>query len=194
MSESAASPYFIFVGRIVREKGIETLIRAYARAKDEAERKATGLPDLKIVGDGPDKEKLKRLAARLRLNGRVKFTGMQKGEALAREIAGSLAMVTPSEWYEVFGIVNLEAAELGKPVIASRIGGIGEAVLDGATGLLFDPGDEKKLAASLIRLASDQALARRLGDAGRVRVLEKFGPDAHLSRLEEIYRSLSGSC
>lgn len=81
----------------------------------------------------------------------------------------------------------LEAMAAGLPVVASRVGGVPELVVDGATGLLVDPGRPDELAAALLRLVGDPGLRRRLGDAGRARVEQSFDVDAFRRAHVELY-------
>ncbi len=165
--------YLLFFGRLSPEKGIDTLIEAVEK-----------LPEvkLKIVGPGPEFQVLKERIGSSGLKDRVELLGPKYGEELKALVRNSLAVVVPSRWYEVSGIVNLEAAALGRPIIASDIGGIGEIVKDGINGLLFKPGDSEDLARK-IRLLKTVDLPG-LGDWA---VSERFSPQIHLEKLRSIY-------
>jgi glycosyltransferase involved in cell wall biosynthesis len=97
--------------------------------------------------------------------------------------------VAPSVWPEPFGVVVLEAMTCGRPVIASRAGGLAEIVIDGETGLLVPPGDSRALATALRQLLTDQDLRQKMGLAGKHRA-EEFRASAIVPRVEEVYRSL----
>jgi glycosyltransferase involved in cell wall biosynthesis len=168
------------VGRLSPEKGLDTLVRA-----------AKSVPDVRvvIVGDGPDRGRLEALAKELGA-GNVEFMGALHGEALEREIGRARALVIPSLSYEVFGLTALEAYALGKPVIASRIGGLPEVVRDGGTGLLFRPGDPHDLAAKIERLCAEESRARDLGRAGRRLAETDYAPGKHYDRIHAIYEEV----
>jgi glycosyltransferase involved in cell wall biosynthesis len=103
----------------------------------------------------------------------------------------SMLALVPSMVAETFGIVALEAMLMGRPVIASRIGGLPDLVVNGATGLLVPPGDAMALRQAIQRLLADAALRERLGRAGRARA-RLFTASAVLPRLEAIYREVAG--
>ena len=95
--------------------------------------------------------------------------------------------VAPSAWPEPFGVVVLEAMAAGRPVIASRIGGLPDMVIDGETGVLIPPDDPAALRAALERLLADRDLREQLGQAGQRRV-EQFRAGAVIPRIEQVYR------
>ena len=117
----------------------------------------------------------------------VMFLGRVPGEDVDRLLASARAAVVPSEWAENAPMAVLEPMVLGRPVIATRMGGIPEQIRDGVDGVLVDAGDELQLAAALRVLADDSDLADRLGRSARERALTTFGPQAHLDGLEAIY-------
>lgn len=157
ISDQAPGDYAVFVGRLEREKGVHTLIEAM---KTHPDRK------LIVVGDGPERPALEASAREAGLSG-VEFAGFQEGQALHDLIAGARFLVMPSEWYEPCGLAAWEAFAFGRPVIASRIGGIPEHVRDGETGLLFEPGNAEDLAARIARLFDDAVRCDELGRNGR---------------------------
>ena len=99
-------------------------------------------------------------------------------------------VVLPSVAIEGLGVVLIEAAFLGKPVVGSDAPGIREAMLDGVTGLLAPPGDAKGLAAAIDTLLADPELARRMGQAGRERARSMFTVERMAARAEALYREL----
>ncbi len=102
---------------------------------------------------------------------------------------GSLASVVPSRWYENQPLTVLESLGAGVPVIASSLGGLPEIVRDGIDGWVVPPDDPAALAAAIDEVASDPAAARARGLAGRERVLREFSVEAHLARIEQLYRA-----
>lgn len=155
----APVPTFAYLGRLKRYKGVDLVLRAFARV---------GHPDarLEIAGAGDYRPALERLAARLALGERVRFLGRvseaEKLDLLRR--AWALAFASPKEGW---GITNLEAAACGTPVVASDSPGIRESVRPGETGYLVPHGDVGAMAARMDALAADPALVARLGAAGR---------------------------
>ena len=155
----APVPTFAYLGRLKRYKGVDLVLRAFARVRHPDAR-------LEIAGAGDHRPALERLAARLALRERVRFLGRiteaEKLDLLRR--AWALAFASPKEGW---GITNLEAAACGTPVVASDSPGIRESVRPGETGYLVPHGDVDAMAERLDALAADPALVIRLGAAGR---------------------------
>jgi phosphatidylinositol alpha-1,6-mannosyltransferase len=172
------------VSRLVPRKGFDVLLRASARL---AER----LPGLvvAVAGTGRDRARLEREARRS--GAPVRFLGKVPDAELPLLVgcADAFAMCCRDRWFgleqEGFGIVFLEAAACGVPVLAGESGGASEAVVDGVTGLVCDrPAQPDAVAATLLPLLADPVLARRLGRAGRERAVEHFSYDVLASRLD----------
>ncbi|KPJ85818.1 hypothetical protein AMJ57_01770 [Parcubacteria bacterium SG8_24] len=174
--------YALFVGRLSAEKGVDVLIRA-----------AAAVPDVPvhIVGRGPEEGRLKALAEELRVRN-VVFRGFLEGASLREEYRKARFVVIPSVWYEVFGLVALEAYAAGKPVIASQLGGLEEVVKDGETGILVSAGDSNDLAGKMNAFWADAEEARRMGERARVWVETEFAPERYYERLMEVYGELTG--
>lgn len=183
-SDAATGTYALYVGRLSEEKGVDTLIRAAA--------KVPGIP-VRIVGTGPEEAKLKALAKELGA-ANVRFDGFQEGAALKALYAGARFLVVPSLWYEVFGLIVLEAYAAGKPVIASQIGGLGELVQDGETGVLVSAGDVEDLAEQMSDLWAEPATCGVMGRAGRAWVEKEFTPGQHYDRIIEVYNDAARHC
>jgi glycosyltransferase involved in cell wall biosynthesis len=169
------------VGRLVPIKGHDTLLHAFAAAV----RSVPGLT-LEIVGAGPLRSGLESLARELRIDAAVTFAGRALPIAPAYE--RSAIVVVPSRG-EGFGMVALEAAERGRAVIASSVGGLPEIVEDGVTGLLVPPGDVERLAAAITGLATDPDRVAELGDAARRRALREFTLERCADRTNQLYRA-----
>lgn len=172
-------PVVLSVARQYRRKDTPTLLRAFARVLED-------VPDarLRVVGDGPELPATRRLARRLSLGGRVVFTGaLRTTGALDAEYRRARLFCLPSR-QEGFGIAFLEAMAYGLPVAAVRAGAVPEVAPEGETSLLAPPGDASALAAVLVRLLTDEALARRLGAAGRERAPRFDWPTAARRFLE----------
>lgn len=140
----------VFVGRIVSEKGVEVLLRAFKKQRVARE--------LVIIGEGPQLDELKTLASDLGIAERVTFTGYVSMENIRDFIITSEVVVVPSIWEEPYGLVALEGIACGVPVVASRVGGLPEIVRDFENGLLVPPGDIERLASAIELLLTDRQL------------------------------------
>jgi glycosyltransferase involved in cell wall biosynthesis len=174
--ESAPGDFFLYAGRLSREKGVATLLAASVRSR---------LP-LVVAGDGPQARELRGAAPAT-----VRFVGRATASEVAQLLHGCLAAVVPSEWAENAPMAVLESMAAARPVIASRVGGIPEQVRDGVEGILVPPRDAEALATAMLRVAGDRELAGRLGRAGRQRALERFTPAVHLQGLLKAYRRIA---
>src|SRR5919201_5754036 len=199
---SPSRPYVLFLGRITRQKGITYLLQA-SRMIDRSAQLVlrAGSPDTPEIAD-----EFRRL---------IKDVQSERGEVvwiektlprpeLVQLLSHARVLVCPSI-YEPFGLVNLEAMACEAPVVASATGGIPEIVVDGETGYLvpFERGDDafgtprdphkfaRDLAQAINRLLHDPELARRLGQAGRRRVVERFSWTVIAERTAALYRSLA---
>lgn len=177
--------YVLFIGRLEREKGLLTLIRAYSRAVD-----AVKSLNLKIAGTGSMEEELRALIMRMNLS-KVELLGYKKGKELETLTKNSKAIIIPSEWYENYPYSCLEAMAYGKPVIASKIGGISEQVVDGVTGLLFEPYNAEQLANAIQILDGfEKNRLAEMGRKARQKVETINNPQTHLKAIFGIYESL----
>lgn len=166
----------LFVGRLSREKGVETLMKAAQFISQQ----------VRIVGDGPLKKELEAKAPP-----NVMFLGRLSHDGVIDEMVRARCLVLPSVCYEAaVPLVLIEAYSVGLPVIASRIGSLIEPIEDGITGLHFAPHNVTELVRAIERLTGDVAFAARMGQASRRRYEERFTPQRVLSDLEAIYRSV----
>jgi len=179
----AAETSFCYFGRLSGEKGLSALLEA-----------AKGIPaTFKIIGAGPLEESLRTRIRRDRIDN-VRFLGYRRGEELAGEIRDSLAVIVPSEWYELFGQSVTEAFALGKPVIGSGTGGISELIEDGKTGYLFSPGDVEGLRSKIRLLLENPGRTEKMGRRARKFVEDNFSPREHYRELMDIYRRAGLTC
>ena len=182
--EADGEGYLLFVGRLRIRKGVEVLLEALRCLAAGAESPAAGgagplapAPRLLIAGDGEHRQALVAKAAELGLGeGAVSFLGRCGPARVAGFLAGARALVVPSI-YEGMPLVVLEAMAQGLPVVASRVSGIPEVVVDGETGWLVPPEDPAALAAALREVLGDPAEAERRGSAGRRRATELYRPE-----------------
>jgi len=162
------------VARLVERKGGDKVIRCLARLCDT-------IPEIVyvVVGSGPERERLERLAQELGIGESVIFAGQVSGEELPLFYAACDLFIMPSRSVrerrdmEGYGLVFLEAGACGKPVIGGQGGGTQDAIEDGVTGLLVDPQDEDQIMEAISRILNDPPFAQRLGTNGRRKALRK---------------------
>jgi len=176
----------ICVGTLHAVKGQSFLLQACALLRDR------GVDfTCHLIGDGPDRGKLEHQAAALRIDERVVFHGACEREQVRALFARMHIAVAPSVptadgRREGIPVVLMEAAACGLPLVASRLSGIPEIVLDGETGYLAEPGDAVGLADSIERVARSPALGRRLGDAARQHLELNFNLSLNMARLQRL--------
>jgi len=170
------------MGSLTPEKGLDVLLQALPFLTVRHPRLG-----LCIVGDGRLRASLQDLARELGLQERVFFAGAQTD--VRPWLAAFDLFLMPSR-REGMGIAILEAMAMGKPVVASRTGGIPEVVIDGRTGVLVPPDDPRILAAAVEGLLQDGARCRTLAQAGRRHVAQAFDLESMLRRLEQEYENL----
>ncbi len=164
--------FALFVGRISEEKGIRTLLQAWAAMDNGVE--------LKIAGSGP-------LAELLPGNSNVIALGRQNPPQIRQLMQQAAFLVFPSEWYEGFPMVLLEAFALGLPVLASRLGSMIDIIQDGENGLLFSPGNAEDLALKAKWLLQNPQQALVLGENARHSFLTKYSAEQNYRELLTIY-------
>ena len=140
---------------------------------------------LVVVGEGSDLERLRRLAAQLGIDDRVRFAGRVSEDELPLYYEACDVFVLPS-LKEGFGIVFLEAMQYAKPCIGARAAAVPEVILDGETGLLAAPGDPRSLERAIVTLLADEGERRRMGEAGLLRLQDHFAFAMFRARLEEV--------
>jgi glycosyltransferase involved in cell wall biosynthesis len=182
------TPLVAFAGRLVREKGPQVLLEAFAGL-------AATRPDarLLIAGEGPLRGELQRRVTELRLDGRVELPGRLGRADLERRLEAAWVQAAPGLWEEPFGLAVAEAMMRGTAVVATEMGEPAELVREGVTGLRVPPGDRERLATALERLLSDKGLAERMGRAGRERALAELSEERWLDRFEELYARLTAA-
>jgi glycosyltransferase involved in cell wall biosynthesis len=178
-------PRVLYVGRLVEKKGGELLLRAFARV-----RHAVPAAELVMAGDGPLAARFREVATRERIP--VQFLGSVSSVEIKRQIDAARVFCLPSITAangdaEGLPISILEAQACGVPVVTSARGGVTEGIIPGATGFAFDEGDAATLAARLIELLSDDALATAMSVAGPRFIAEKFDIVSCTRGLEDLY-------
>lgn len=180
----------LHVARLVEKKGTALLLRALARLPAHAH--------LAIVGDGPDRARLERMAGELGLGGRVTFLGALPHEQVGAWMRRAWVLAVPSLTArdgdaEGLPTVLLEAAAVGLPTVGSRHSGIPEAIADERSGLLVTEGDADDLGRALGRILASSDLRHRLGAEARALAEERFDLARQIARLEERYDALLGA-
>jgi glycosyltransferase involved in cell wall biosynthesis len=177
-----------FVGRLVREKGVDVLVRAFAKV-------VVVMPEARLilVGDGPEHSRIQALVQEMGLNSRVSLPGRLSRSATQEVLAGAWVQVVPSRWEEPFGLSALDAMMRGTAVIASDIGGLRESVDHGRTGLLIPASDSSALAKALLRLLADRDLTEHMGRTAREIVQSRFSDAQFTDRFLQLYAGLMAS-
>lgn len=180
--KEADKPIVLFVGRLVHRKGVHILIKAFTKVVKE-------IPEAKlvIVGEGYMKPILQMISKQLKIKEKVKFLGEIDEEKLLKTYQKSRVVVIPSLYRESFGIVALEAMATGKPVIATRVGGLPEIIKDGINGLLTQPGNPTELAEKITLLLSDKSIANKMGVMGRKIAVEKYSWNVIAKQIINVY-------
>lgn len=178
----AAGPLIGFAGRMAPEKGIDLLLEALAH-----------LPaaHAAIAGRGPLAEDMRSRAALLGVAGRAHFLGHLDD---IRPLLWACDIYTQPSRREAFGLAAAEAAALGLPVVAARVGGLRDIVLDGITGRLVQPGSAVTLAAGLANLLGDRARAHALGTAGARHARQHFAIEMVLDSIDRVYQDMDRLC
>jgi phosphatidylinositol alpha-1,6-mannosyltransferase len=178
-------PLLLTVGRLVRRKGIDTVLRTLPTIAEDC-------PDVAyvIAGTGPDRARLERLAARRGVRGRVQFVGDIGHDRLPLYYSAADLFVMPAREdppsVEGFGLVFLEANACGTPVIGARTGGIPDAIREGETGLLVPPNAPDALAAAATHVLTSPEVAERLGRQGRHRAVHDASWDVIADRIYDL--------
>ncbi len=174
VGEGQGEVRILTIARFVERKGYDTAVQVATELKSRGQKFLWT-----FVGDGPDRKRIESLVDQLDLNDCIRFEHSARGQQLADYYRNADCFVflpreLPNGDVEGFGMVCLEAALYGLPVVASKSGGVPEAVVDGVTGVLTSPTDVKKIAVDIIALMSDQKKQQAMGEAGRDRVLNEF--------------------
>lgn len=162
--------YYCFVGRFSEEKGVRTLIKA-----------AIDLPyRLVMIGEGPLK---KELLCMSKGHNNISFVGFKQWDELKYIVGKAKFLVIPSEWYEVFGLVSIEAQALGTPVLAANIGGIPETIYPDINGILFNPGNLEDLKEKIKNMFQTKFNYNEIADFAR----QTFSMDQYYNKIIKIY-------
>lgn len=168
----------LYIGRLTPEKGLRTLLAAWSQMQDA--------PHLRIIGDGPLREELEASAAR-EGHGKIEMLGPRSHSETLAYLKKASFLVLPSEWYEGFPHVILEAFACGVPIVASRIGTLADIIKDGETGLLYEPGQPADLAAKITWIAKNENECHHMAQNARRVYKTEYTADRNYERLMAIY-------
>jgi glycosyltransferase involved in cell wall biosynthesis len=175
-------PVILSVGNLIPIKGHELLLQAFAAIQNQFPKVV-----LEVVGDGPERSRLQRLAEEPGIAGKVRFRGRQSRRQVADAVRRATVFALPSR-YEGLGCVYLEAMSAGKPVIACRGQGIEEVVEQGVNGCLIGPSNLKELTHALTRILQQPDLRRTMGQAARRTILKGYSLGHQAARLFRLYQ------
>jgi glycogen(starch) synthase len=178
-------PQILCLGRLAQEKGIDLAINAFASIHSD-------FPNARLViaGDGPAKSELESQTAALGLQSKTKFTGWIQPENVPELVNQSTVVVMPSRYREPFGLVAIEAGQMGRPVVATHVGGLPEVVIHQETGLVCEKESSTALAEAIAFLLDNPERASEMGEMGRKRALEVFNLENFVENYETLYSKL----
>lgn len=171
----SADPHVLFVGQLIRGKGVDLMLRALANVS---------VPYFAtIVGEGNARAELEGLAESLGLKDKVRFTGWVDNRAVDDFYEKARLLVVPVRWPEPFGMIGLEAMHRSRPVVAFATGGIPDWLVDGENGYLLSERDHEGLATAITKLLENRELADQMGRKGWEKVGEEFSFDRYITNL-----------
>ena len=172
--------YIVYFGRLAKEKGVLTLLKAFRNVKHTT---------LRIIGEGPERAVLEEFVERHQI-AHVQFDGVKNGRELSTLIQNSRFVIVPSEWYDNSPLVIYESFAYGKPVIGARLGGIPELIDHHKTGMLFDAGNDKQLSDSMNHLLERPQLVSEFGRQARIKAEREFEPEHHYDKIYAWYQEM----
>lgn len=173
--------YFLYIGRLSHEKGVQYLLEAIKDLPRDIE--------FHIVGKGPEEDKLKEYAEENHLDN-VKFLGHKSREEIKEEYQNCISTILPCNWFEIFGMTNVESFINGKPVIASNIGGIPEIVENDINGLLFEPANVKQLKECILKYWNNPDLVIQHGKNGYEKAKIQYSEERYYNELVNLYNDV----
>ena len=176
--EGSRGSYFLYFGRLAREKGIHTLIEAYSKAHVEEK--------LFIVGSGPEEERLRLMVKKMGMEDKILFLGFKTGTELKEIVAKALCVCLPSEWYENGPYSILEAQALGRPAIVSDYGGLPELVEDGRTGFITKAGNISDLTEKIREMSHSEIDFAYISNKAAL----AYSADLYAEHIIEIYEKI----
>ncbi|MGJ8723030.1 MAG: glycosyltransferase family 4 protein [Roseibacillus sp.] len=185
-NQEGEGDYYLFLSRLVPEKGTQSLLNAWNLLEDEM---GGACPKLLIGGTGSDENLVRKASEN---SDKIEFLGFVSGDEKSKLIEKCRAMLAPSVWWEPLGLVTYEAYDNGRPMIAARSGGLSETIEDGVTGFLHEVGSADSLMRCVLQMEERGASARReMGIAGREWLLREASPEKWKSEFQKILLGVS---
>lgn len=183
---SGCSPYLLFVGRLSKRKGADTLLRSFARIAGQCN------VSLMIAGSGSESPRLQFITQRLGISHRVVFLGAVTGERKQAIINGALLVVVPTTSWEACSIVTLEAIAAGKAIVGSDVIGINELITHGKNGLLVEPQNDEQLSSAILRLIENEDLRMQF-EQKNIALRQQYSWENVAKHYSEFYNNLLNS-
>ncbi|MEM7793021.1 MAG: glycosyltransferase family 4 protein [Cyanobacteria bacterium P01_C01_bin.118] len=180
-----SAPTVAFAGRLVREKGVDVLVNAFAQVLHTCPEAR-----LMIAGDGPERDRIRTLIHQLDISNSVELLGHLPQTDMEQYFQQAWVQAVPSRWAEPFGMVAAEAMMRGTAVVATAAGGLADVVQDQKTGFLVAPENVQQLADALLRLLKNRALAEQLGQTGRQVAMAQFSAPVFVDKFIQQYDEL----
>jgi glycosyltransferase involved in cell wall biosynthesis len=178
-------PVILCAGRLVKEKGFDVALAAFREVVHDFPRAR-----LIVAGDGPERGDLERRAAEMGLGSAVEFLGRIEPEKMPALINRCTVTMIPSRYREPFAMIAVEAAQMARPVVATRFGGLTETVVDGETGILVEPENSSALCKATAFLLASPERAAAMGRRGRARALDVFSLDKCADAYDALYHRI----
>ena len=182
---SFKKPTILCIGRLIKDKGFDLAIDALKNVL-----KYSPSANLIIAGDGTERKYLEKKALNLGLSNAVRFTGWVPPEEVPDLMNKATLVVVPSRWEEPFCLVALQAAQMGRPVVASKTGGMPETVLDKKTGLLFEKENIKDLEEKILFVIQNPHASIRMGKTAKKRAETKFNMGRVVRQYDSLFKKL----
>lgn len=176
--------HLLYVGRLTEDKGIRTLIDAMPLIVNQFPK-----AHLSIAGEGELEEKLHRAVEKMQLTKTISFLGKLSSKEILKQYQKATLVVIPSKWPENLPTVGIEATSVGRPIVATKVGGIPEVVLDGKTGILFEAQNVDQLVSAVSKLLSQPKLLLKMHKE-MIKRKTDFDQDLHIKKLVSLYKSL----
>jgi glycosyltransferase involved in cell wall biosynthesis len=178
-------PTIAYAGRLVAEKGVETVLRAFPLLRQS-------FPSLRllVVGDGPQRQYLERICQELAISSAVEMTGALPRDQAEQRLKGAWVQLVPTVCQESFASVAAEAQMRGTAVVAARRGSLPEVVIDGETGTIVEPQDPQQLALAIHPYLADRNWAEQVGQAGRARAMREFRLETCVAKFVDLYAQM----
>lgn len=180
--EKSRDPLIVFGGRLVKEKGCDVLLQAFAIVKRQIAK-----AQLLIAGDGLERERLQQMAQELHLGSSATFSGKLSPEEVQQRFAPAWVQAVPSVWPEPLPIAAMEGMMNASVVVASKIGGLPEIITDGITGFLVEPGNPQALAQAMLKAVSNREFAQQIGSTAHRFALNHLTEEKSVDRFIALY-------